>query len=223
MALWIATSAGVALAYLLGSLPTGYLAGRLLKGVDIRGHGSGSTGATNVLRTVGPRAALATIVVDLLKGVGAILLMRWLYSWMAHSASVSAPATAELPAMAAWGVCLAGLAVVVGHGRSVWLGFTGGKSAATGLGVLLAMSLPVGLGAAAAFGLALAATRIVSLSSIVGAASAVAVVCALPEPLAYRLMVAAGGIYVVVRHRANITRLLSGAEPKIGRGRSIRT
>jgi glycerol-3-phosphate acyltransferase PlsY len=221
MAFWIATAAGVALAYLLGSLPTGYLAGRLLKGVDVREHGSGSTGATNVLRTVGRWAALATIVVDLLKGVGAVLVVRWLYGWVAAWPSVSAPSAAQLQAWAPWGVCLAGLAVVVGHSRSVWLGFAGSKSAATGLGVLLAVSLPVGLGAAAAFGLALAATRIVSLSSMVGAASAVALVCGLAEPLAYRLLVAAGGVYVVLRHRANITRLLAGTEPRIGRGRNV--
>jgi glycerol-3-phosphate acyltransferase PlsY len=207
MGFWIATMAGVAGAYLLGSLPTGYLAGRLAKGVDIREHGSGATGATNVLRTVGPWAALATIVVDLSKGLVAVVVMRWLYG----------RASPEPAAWAAWGVCLAGLAVVVGHSRPVWLRFRGGKSAATGLGVLLAMSWPVGLGAGAAFGLALAASRIVSLSSMLGALSAIVIVCALPEPLAYRALVIAGGAYVLLRHRANIGRLLAGTEPRIGR------
>jgi glycerol-3-phosphate acyltransferase PlsY len=113
-------------------------------------------------------------------------------------------------------VCLAGLAALLGHGRSVWLNFTGGKSAATGLGVLLAMSWPVGLGAAAVFGVALAVSRIVSLSSMLAALAAIALVLFLEQPLPYRLLVIAGGIYVVVRHRANIQRLLAGTEPRLG-------
>ena len=129
--------AGIAAAYLVGSIPTGYLAGRLLKGIDIRQHGSGSTGATNVLRTLGKGPALAVLLVDVLKGVAAILLARWLFPWL------QAPA-AWLP----WAVCLCGLAVLLGHSRSIWLRFTGGKSAATGLGVLLTLSWPVGVGAA---------------------------------------------------------------------------
>jgi glycerol-3-phosphate acyltransferase PlsY len=96
------------------------------------------------------------------------------------------------------------------------LNFTGGKSVATGLGVLLAMSWPVGLGAAAAFGVVLAIFRIVSLSSIVAALTAIALVCGLEQPLPYRLLVIAGGIYVIVRHRANVQRLLAGTEPRLG-------
>lgn len=107
------------------------------------------------------------------------------------------------------------------HSRSIWLNFTGGKSAATGLGVLLAMSLPVGLGAATAFGVVLAITRIVSLSSIATAFIAIALVCGLEQPLPYRLLVIAGGVYVVARHRANIQRLLAGTEPRIGQGTPI--
>jgi glycerol-3-phosphate acyltransferase PlsY len=119
--------------------------------------------------------------------------------------------------VAPWAVCLAGLAVVVGHSRSVWLNFTGGKSAATGLGVLLAMSWPVGLGAAAAVILVLAIFRIMSLSSILGALTAIVLICALEQPLAYRVLVIAGGAYVIFRHRTNIQRLLAGTEPRVGR------
>jgi glycerol-3-phosphate acyltransferase PlsY len=97
------------------------------------------------------------------------------------------------------------------------LRFTGGKSAATGLGILLAMSWPVGLGAAAAVGVTLAVFRIVSLSSMLGALTAIALICALEQPLAYRLLVIAGGVYVVVLHRANIRRLMAGTEPRLGR------
>ena len=115
-----------------------------------------------------------------------------------------------------WAVCLAGLAVLMGHSRSIWLNFTGGKSAATGLGVLLALSWPVGIGAATAFGVVLCIFRIVSLSSMLAALTAIALICGLEQPLPYRLLVIAGGIYVIVRHRANIQRLLAGIEPRLG-------
>jgi glycerol-3-phosphate acyltransferase PlsY len=100
--------------------------------------------------------------------------------------------------------------------------FTGGKSAATGLGVLLAMSWPVGLGAATVFGIVLAIARIVSLSSIFAALTVIVLVCGFEQPLPYRLLVIGGGIYVIVRHRANIQRLLVGTEPRLGRVAQIR-
>ncbi len=115
-------------------------------------------------------------------------------------------------------MCLAGLAALLGHSRSLWLNFTGGKSAATGLGVLLALSWPVGLGAAALFILVLVLSRIVSLASILAALAAIALVCALDHPWPYRLLVIGGGLYVIVRHRANIGRLLAGTEPRLGHG-----
>jgi acyl phosphate:glycerol-3-phosphate acyltransferase len=213
MAFWIASVVGLAVAYLLGSTPTGYLAGKLLKGIDIREHGSRSTGATNVLRCLGKWPALVVLLVDVLKGVAAIAFARWLYT-----VPVVAPPTAfDLQAWLPWAACLAGLAALLGHSHSIWLNFTGGKSAATGLGVLLAMSWPVGLGAAIAFAVALAAFRIVSLSSMLAALAAIALVCGLEQPLPYRLLVIAGGIYVIVRHRANIQRLLAGTEPRLGK------
>lgn len=109
--------------------------------------------------------------------------------------------------------------MLLGHGRSIWLNFTGGKSAATGLGVLLAISWPVGLGAAAMFGAVLAVSRMVSLGSMMAALTAVALVCLLEQPLPYRLLVIAGSLYVIVRHRANIQRLLAGTEPRLGQSR----
>lgn len=159
-----------------------------------------------MLRTVGKGSALAVLLVDMLKGVAAILQARWLFAWL------QAP-SAWLP----WFVRLCGFAVLLGHSRSIWLGFTGGKSAATGLGVLLGMSWPVGAGAAAVFLVVLALVRIVSLASMLAAAMAALLVCLLPEPLAYRLLVVAGGLYVIALHRANIARLLAGTEPRIGR------
>jgi glycerol-3-phosphate acyltransferase PlsY len=217
MVFWILSIAGVAIAYLFGSTPTGYLAGKLLKGIDIRAHGSGSTGATNVLRTLGKWPALVVVLVDLLKGVAAILFARWFFAWLYALASVTPPAALDPPTWAPWAVCLAGLAALVGHSRSIWLNLTGGKSAATGLGVLLALSWPVGLGAAMVVAASLAVFRIVSLSSMLGALTAIALICALPQPAPYRLLVIAGGAYVIVRHRANIQRLLAGTEPRLGR------
>jgi acyl phosphate:glycerol-3-phosphate acyltransferase len=216
MVFWIASVVGLAIAYLFGSMPTGYLAGKLLRGIDIREHGSRSTGATNVLRTLGKWPALVVLLVDVLKGVGAIVFASWFFRWLYTLPSVTPPSALDLQTLIPWAVCLAGLAALLGHGFSIWLNFTGGKSAATGLGVLLAMSWPVGLGAAAAFAIALAIFRIVSLGSMLAALTAIALICSLEQPLPYRLLVIAGAVYVIVRHRANIQRLLAGTEPRLG-------
>lgn len=217
MVFWIACLAGLAIAYLLGSTPTGYLAGRLLKGVDIRELGSKSTGATNVLRTLGPWPALGVLLIDVLKGAAAIVFARWFYPWLSMAPFVAPPAALDPQAWAPWAVCLAGLAALLGHARSVWLNFTGGKSVAAGLGLLLALSWPVGLGAVAVFGVVVAIFRMVSLGSILAALTAAALMCGLEQPLPYRLLAVAGGLYVIVRHRANIQRLLAGTEPHLGR------
>lgn len=217
MAFWIASAVGLLIAYLLGSTPTGYLAGKLLKGIDIREHGSKSTGATNVLRTLGKWPALVVLIADVLKGVAAIIVARSFCPWLSAKLSATPPTALDPEAWVPWTVCLAGIAVLLGHSRSIWLNFSGGKSAATGLGVLLAISWPVGLGAAAVFGGALTMSRIVSLSSMLAAVAAIVLVCGLEQPLPYRLLVIAGGLYVIVRHRANIQRLLAGTEPSLGR------
>ena len=221
MVLWIASAIGLVIAYLLGSTPTGYLAGKL-KGIDIREHGSKSTGATNVFRTLGKWPALVVLIVDVLKGVGAIIVARSFCPWLYSELSPTPPTAFDLQIWVPWAVCLAGIAVLFGHSRSIWLNFTGGKSAATGLGVLLAMSWPVGLGAATVFGLVLGIARIVSLSSILAALTAMVLVCGLEQPLPYRLLVIAGSIYVIVRHRANIQRLLAGMEPRLGQASPAR-
>jgi glycerol-3-phosphate acyltransferase PlsY len=217
MTFWIASVAGLAIAYLIGCTPSGYLAGKLLKGIDIREHGSGSTGATNVLRTLGALPFVAVLLADVLKGAAAIVFIRWYCSGLYAWPDVTPPAGLDLTTSVPWAVCLAGLAALLGHARSIWLNFTGGKSVAAGLGVLLAMSWPVGLGALAVFGIALALCRIMSVASMLAALTAIALVCGLPQPAPYRLLVIAGGLYVVVRHRANIQRLLAGTEPRLGR------
>jgi len=215
MAAWIGYSVLVGvIAYLCGSIPTGYWLGMLLQGIDLREHGSRSTGATNVLRVLGKAPALAVLLIDLLKGVAAVAFARWLYSLPAVVAA--APAAIDLGNWLPWAIAAAALMAILGHSRSIWIQFKGGKSAATGLGVLLAMSWPVGLGVAVSFGVVLAASRIVSLSSIAAAVAAIILMGMFHQPTAFLLMAIAGASFVILRHRANIQRLLAGTEPRIG-------
>ncbi len=192
----------VLISYLLGSIPTGYLVGRYLKGIDIREYGSGSTGATNVLRNLGKGPGILVLTVDALKGAIAVGLV-FLLSWV--------PETWQ-----AWLVVLTGLGAVIGHSKSVFLNFSGGKSVATSLGVLLVMSPLVGLGTLGSFLLMLAISRIVSLSSITGAIAVVFLMWILGQPLPYIIFAACAGGYVIIRHQSNISRLLAGTEPKLG-------
>lgn len=199
-------------AYLLGSIPTGYLIAKWVKGIDIRQYGSGGTGATNVLRSVGKGAAIAVLVVDLLKGLLAVLLVGALWPQV----QALAPAAMLSTAGQTWVTMLAGLMAVLGHSKSVWIGFTGGKSAASGLGVLMGLAWPVALGAAAAFGITLALSRIVSLSSMAAAVATMILMVATGQPLPYMVLGSLGALYVILRHRSNIERLLQGTEPRLG-------
>lgn len=194
-------------AYLLGSIPTGYLAGRYLQGIDIREHGSGSTGATNVLRTLGKKAGIAVLAIDALKGAMAIALVKGLYLLSFNPLPLD---------WQSWLIVGAGLGAIIGHSRSVFLNFGGGKSVATSLGVLLVMNPLVALGTLGCFLLMLATSRIVSISSITGAIGVNILMWTLQQPIPYLIFAALTGFYVIVRHRSNISRLLEGTEPKIG-------
>ena len=182
--------------YLLGSIPTGYWVGRWWGGIDLRQAGSGSTGASNVLRTLGKGPALLVLLVDAAKGAAAVAL----------GLALGSP----------WWVAVAALGAVVGHSRSCWLGFKGGKSVATSLGILLAMAWPVALATFGVWLLGIALTRIVSFSSLLAAVAAPLLMWATAQPLPYRVFALAGGIYVIGAHRRNIERLLAGSEPRLG-------
>ncbi len=190
--------------YLLGSIPSGYLAGRWLAGLDIRQEGSGSTGATNVLRVVGKGPALAVFLVDVLKGAAAVLLAK-----------------AVLDPLG-FGVVLAGLAALAGHIWPVWLGWKGGKAVATGLGMLLGLTWPVGLACFGIFLTVLSLSRIVSLASVVAALALPLLMLGwfadqnLTPGWPYLSLALLTTVLVVWRHRTNIARLLAGTEPKLG-------
>lgn len=192
------------LAYVLGSIPSGYLAARWLKGVDIRTLGSGSTGATNVLRQVGKGPALVVFLVDVFKGTGAVLLAKLLLNSNGTSA------------ISDWWVVGAGLAALSGHIWPVWLGWRGGKAVATGLGMLLGLAWPVGLACFGVFLTVISLFRIVSLSSVVAALSLPVLMWAASEGTAYLSVAIIAMVLVVWRHRSNIKRLLAGSEPRIG-------
>lgn len=221
---WLLVNAGLLIAaYFLGSIPTGYAIGRWFYGVDLRSEGSGSTGATNVLRTMGKIPALLVLLIDILKGTLAIALVFWIYSlqWTQHLLS-SLPLE-NLEQMPYWMATLAGLIVVVGHTKSIWIGFQGGKSVASSLGILLAFNWQLALATLGIFALCLAISRIVSLSSIAGAIGIATLMIVTHQPLPYQIFGLAGGIYVIWRHRSNIERLFKGTEPRIGQKLTAQT
>ncbi|MFM8936413.1 MAG: glycerol-3-phosphate 1-O-acyltransferase PlsY [Vulcanococcus sp.] len=201
--------------YLLGSIPAGYLAGRWLQGVDIRTLGSGSTGATNVLRQFGKGPALVVFLVDVLKGTAAVLLAKALLETGGHTDWIRDSL-----------VVASGLAALAGHIWPVWLGWRGGKAVATALGMLLGLTTPVGLACFGVFLTVLSASRIVSLSSVVAALSLPLLMLGwfqdhgmgLRWP--YLVLALLTSTLVIWRHRSNLQRLLAGTEPKLGQKRA---
>ncbi|MCA8910372.1 MAG: glycerol-3-phosphate 1-O-acyltransferase PlsY [Planctomycetes bacterium] len=210
--LWIiATLIG---AYLVGSIPFGLIAGKAIKGVDIREHGSRNIGATNAARVIGWKWFPVVLILDALKGAGPCLAGLWLSRYT----------TADLALWAAIGA-------LAGHLYSVYLKFKGGKGVATGLGVVLVLTtvpdvhvpLPA-LCALGVFALILLATRMVSVSSILAALSIPAFYYAwlgaktFEAPYLNRfIFLSLVSLFVMVKHRANIRRILTGEEPRIGR------
>lgn len=196
--------------YLLGAIPFGLLIGRATRGIDIREYGSHRTGATNALRTLGAKAAALVFVLDVAKGVAAVLIARALF--------------ADDP-LVEWAAAAAGFAAICGHNWSVFIGFTGGRGVATSGGALGAMSpwsvlvvLPVVV-------LVIWRSRYVSLGSITGgllapvvtAGFAIAGLASVPA-IAYAL---ASGLLVTASHSDNIGRLRAGTERKIGQKEAV--
>ena len=193
-------------AYLIGSIPFGYLIVRFAKGADVRESGSGGTGATNVSRRAGKVAGVVTLLLDALKGALAVLLARWL---LTGDFGIN------------WWVAAAAILAICGHCFPVWLGFRGGKGVATGVGVFLSL-YPLGVACAGAiFILTVAMTRYVSLGSILAAGAFplfVWVLSVYVKPVAELapVMVASlgSGLLIILMHHANIGRLLKGTESK---------
>ena len=191
----------LAAAYLVGALPVGFLVARVFGVGDLRQHGSGNIGATNVLRAAGWVPALLTLVGDVAKGYLAV--------------AAAGALTGDTDARAA-----AAVAAIIGNCWSVFLGFRGGKGVATGLGALLNL-VPAAVAPAIPVWLAVAvATRYVSLGSILGAACVPLGALLLGYGAPAMLAAIAGAAIIIARHHDNIGRLLAGTERRLGRGRS---
>ena len=195
-------------AYLIGSIPCGYLIVKWTRNEDVRVAGSGATGATNVMRTAGRSAGILTLVLDALKGTAAVYAARWI---------VGDDGTP-------WVVTVAAVAAIAGHIFPVWLGFRAGKGVATGLGVFVAIA-PVAVGCAALLFLAVVAvTRYVSLGSMLAAISMPAWAALLyhgdPDLIRIIFALVCSAILIVGKHHQNIHRLLKGTENKLGHKRA---
>jgi len=197
----------IALGYFLGSLPFGLILTKLFGGSDIRKSGSGNIGATNVARVVGPAAGVLTLLLDAAKGACAV--------WLAGRFTDQSAAASML----------AGLAALVGHCFPIWLKFKGGKGVATALGIFLMLAPLAALGALAFFVLVVLVWRYVSLGSISAAAAMPLLVYFLWAPgHAPPLVVSFGTLFasalVIIKHDANLQRLIDGTEPKFSFGHS---
>jgi len=186
---------GAVLAYLLGSVPFGLVLTKLAGYGDIRAIGSGNIGATNVLRTGRKELAAATLICDALKGTAAVLVAS---RFGGSDAAVAA-----------------GLGAFLGHLFPVWLKFKGGKGVATFIGLLIAFAWPFALAFCAVWLIVAAATRYSSLSALIASATTPAMLCAFGYP-GEAMLFTVLAILLWVMHRANISRLLAGAEGKIG-------
>ncbi len=191
----------VAVSYLLGSIPFGYLIVKLREGRDIRGSGSGNIGATNVARSAGPVLGALTLVLDTAKGWLAV----WLAGWMTEGAIL-------------W-MSVAALTSIVGHMFPVWLKFRGGKGVATGLGAFVAINAPVVGVAFLAWLAGVVATRYVSMGSILSAAALPPAIYFFyrpqPAPLALNLAAAAAAVLIIWKHRENMGRIAAGKENRL--------
>lgn len=187
----------ILLCYLFGSIPFGLIAGKLVKGIDIRNVGSGNIGATNVLRAVGPIPALIVFLLDVFKGAGAVLLCRYL-------------------GMSEYLIVLGGIAALVGHTCSVFLGFKGGKGVSTLLGLVIGINPIMAAVALGIWIIVVAITRYVSLGSIIASLTTSIIICFIKLHPIYKIVFLLVSLFVVIKHKDNIKRLINGTENKIG-------
>lgn len=187
-------------AYLIGSIPTGYIVVKLLKGIDIREIGSGSTGATNVKRVLGTKWFFIVMFIDALKGAIPVLIAANFYNFT-HFRGLS-------PVIAA-------TAVIIGHCKPVFLKFKGGKSVATGVGTIIALCWPVGLITAAIWAIITYLSKYVSLGSIIAISMTPILMNLFQQNIYYIYFSALCAIVVVILHKDNIKRLVAGKENKV--------
>lgn len=187
-------------AYLIGSIPTGYIIVKLATGQDIRQIGSGSTGATNVKRVMGKKWFFITLLLDAFKGALPVILATLL--------AKTFTGIGLLPVIAA-------VAVILGHSKSIFLKFTGGKSVASGVGTILALNWQVGLIIAVIWATITYLSKYVSLGSIIALALSPFIMYFLDSHIAYTAYCALGAIYIIWLHRTNIQRLIKGEENKV--------
>ena len=190
----------IVIAYLLGSIPTGYLIVKKFKNTDIRKTGSGSTGATNVKRIMGTKWFFTVMLLDALKGALAVLIALKYFNFVICYGLTPV---------------LAAIFAILGHSKSIFLGFTGGKSVATGVGTILALCPIVGLCIAAIWGVITYTSKYVSLGSVVAISLAPILMTMFDQNVYYICFAAIGAIYVVLMHKDNIKRLLEGKENKV--------
>jgi glycerol-3-phosphate acyltransferase PlsY len=195
----------VIVGYISGALPFGYWTGKLVKGIDIRKHGSGSTGATNVYRCVGKPAGAFVFIVDNLKGALPVLLCQYLEQ---HAAFVDLGTNSSvIPVLVA-------IAALIGHSKSIFLDWQGGKSAAVGLGTLFALNPIGGLLTMITFFSMTFLSKIVSIGSLTAVGMCAVYFYFLHAPTAYIIYCLIGFAYVTYRHKANLQRLMNGTEPR---------
>ncbi|RAI15634.1 MAG: acyl-phosphate glycerol 3-phosphate acyltransferase [Candidatus Melainabacteria bacterium] len=191
---------GILIAYLIGSIPTGYIVVKLAKNQDIRTIGSGSTGATNVKRVMGKKWFFIVLLLDAFKGALPVVLAK-IFATQFTSFGL-------IPVLCA-------IAVILGHSKSIFLNFSGGKSVASGVGTILALNWVAGLIIAGIWAVITYTSKYVSLGSIIALCLSPIVMYLLHQPLAYVGYCVIGAIYIVYLHRENIKRLLKGEENKV--------
>jgi glycerol-3-phosphate acyltransferase PlsY len=205
---------GILLGYLIGAIPIGLIVGKLARGVDIRDHGSGKMGSTNVLRTLGVKAGILVLLADCGKGIAAVLLAGLIFG-KGHTIAIG---NFDIGVNIARAV--AGLAAVVGHTWPIYIGFKGGRGVSTYSAALFILSPLYTLCPFALAMVVLASWRYVSLASIVGVASSVVVMACLvalgKQPGEFLVYTVLGAALVIFSHRDNIARLRAGEERRLG-------